>query len=60
MRYSMSYLEDHLTFLPYDARREARGLIRKWRDVKRLSQLEQLRVDKLIEQIESIRALRRR
>jgi len=56
----MTYLNAHFTFLPYDDRIEARELIRKWKTVKRLDQLQQLRVDKLIEKIEWTRAQRRK
>lgn len=54
----MAYLRSHFTFLPYDDRVEAKALLDKWRKLKRLDQMQQLRVDKLIEKIEWVRARR--
>lgn len=54
----MAYLRSHYLTLPYDARAEAMALLHRWRTLKRLDQLQQLRVDKLIAQIEEVRARR--
>jgi len=52
----IAYLQLHIMALPYDERVEAAELLRRWQSVKRLSQLQQLRVDQLIAAIEETRA----
>lgn len=51
----LDYLKAHIMALPYDERVEADELLKRWQDVKRLSQLQQLRVDQLIYHIEAVR-----
>jgi hypothetical protein len=45
------YLRSHVLRLPYNERPEAFQLLNRWQSVRRLSQTEQLRLDKLIEKI---------
>lgn len=51
----LMYLRNHILSLPYDDRAVAKQLLNRWQSVRRLSQLEQLRVDKLIEYIDEHR-----
>lgn len=44
-------LKVNLTRLPYSDREEAAKIVNKWESVRRLSQMEQLRVDQLLESI---------
>lgn len=51
----LEYLKAHIMALPYNERVEADELLKRWQDVKRLSQLQQLRVDQLIRDIDVVR-----
>ncbi len=45
-------LKGNIICLPYADREGARVLVHKWESVRRLSQMEQLKVDKFLESIE--------
>lgn len=48
----MAHLRSHILLLAYDERVEANELLRRWQNVKRLSQLQQLRVEQLNKDID--------
>jgi hypothetical protein len=48
----LAHLRSHILLLAYDERVEANELLRRWQNVKRLTQLQQLRVEQLVNSID--------
>lgn len=55
---SVKLLDEQIILLPYGERARADQLVHKWESLRRLSQLEQLEVDQILESIKEIKEKR--
>jgi hypothetical protein len=57
VRDQVAYLKSHILTLPYETRVEADRIVQRWKEAQRLSQWQQVKLDRYIDEI--IETLRR-